>query len=367
MKLNFRLVMGILFVFSSLSLISAEAINTIYGSLERKANTKIEFFEDGNVKSFIISKKQTAEFLKKYSSDAEFRDGSKIEFYHSGRIKEFTPSISILINEIFNFTTKPKKPIILSETGTILSFIPSDGTIMPLWEGKNIVFYKDKPIEFYENGSFKEITWDFTGINFEFSDIMFCGSPDESVLPLLKGFKNLSKNYIANIKFFENQKIKEILALPDITIYDEMYSYNFFNVLAVDNQLRCVKHIKYNIGGEIDFVEYQDNSFVLSQEILNYSNLGSDTETVYVKKAYYKNGKPLCMTGHKALVIHGTGFSNSFIGCLFIYDNSETYKTIEIDSRYFYNDYEIFFDENKNPLSYSVKDGKNIKKIPIVF
>ncbi len=367
MKLNFRLVLGLLFAFSSLSLISAEAINTIYGSLERKANTKIEFFENGNVKSFIISKKQTAEFLKKYSSDAEFRDGSKVEFYQSGKIKEFTPSISILVNENFNFTTKLKKPIILSESGTILSFIPSDGTIMPLWEDKNVIFYKDKPIEFYENGSFKEITWDFTGINFEFKGIMFCGAPDKSVLPVLKGLKNLPENYIANIKFFENQKIKEILAVPDITIYDGMYSYIFFNVLAVDDKLRCVKYIKYNIDGEIEFVEYQDNSFVLSQEILKYSNLGSDTETVYVKKAYYKNGKPLCMTGYKALVIQGTGFSNSFIGCLFIYDNSETYKTIEIDSRYFYNDSEIFFDENKNPLYYSVKDGKDIKQIPIVF
>lgn len=333
-------------------------LNLPVGRISCRTRDVITFHENGAIASCTVADGQTAKFLTDLDPKAKFKGGTEISFYDDRKIRSFTPTVTLAPDNPLGLKSKAGCEIVLGRDGRVISFVPPDKSALRLDEKTQVSLIDGRPVEFYESGALREIAWSYTGQSFDFG-APFCGTDD-------------GREYRTILRFFENERLMEIDCpdQPSASGLPSLKSKKGWFVTEIGGKKTEVERIAFTEDGQIKSILYRTPVVFSSKKIDGGKIDGvrlTGTQSLVGKKVFFIGGRKAAITGfRKEEYGAGGGFYDTSVGCIFICDDDEVTKTVEVESPRFFADCEVLFDGGGNPVAYTARDdGGNTVEVRI--
>lgn len=293
---------------------------TSIGGVKLGTQAAVEFHSNGTLKSASVPVKTVVRINGKLTPLAP---NSKIRFYETGELMEYSPTES---STYYGIKTKSKNPLVLSESGKIISLIPANGEVLDMGEDLSFYFENNMPVEFYESGEFKKMTID-------------CGGKDFSY----DSFKFLAKD--------ENRVF---------------VTFDYHEDGALDKAKGSSFRVKY---GELEFnadsfETYQSGKLRTVRFAEGIPDKNKEGNLIYIYRRYYdENGNITAQVSNNMILLmeaDGKTIDRQIYNTGYLadknHDITETSSGIHSDS-------EIIFDENGSPTAYTVYENHDALRL----
>ena len=333
--------------------VSPVQIETPIGTMKCRQKKPLTFYENGNVESFYPSYNQSISFFP----GAQFYDANILSFYQNGNVKEFTPTT---VPESLKAQIKPKMPIGLTETGSIASFVPVDGTTITINE-TTFILYSGQPLEFYENKNYKKFTIDCTGKDFSIGGTLFSSVSADNIKkvksgdPLLDMHKEGATLSLSNSQ--QNDGTKPQIVMFELYENGNLKSARIFSSYKTAENFTCQYDNDFLSAAEI--ILYENgvlNEISYSPALQINSEKDKYTSYKFWKSYYNPEGKEICRIGAENKVSpQGSFYSTSETALFFVTDGKITRTiTAKVSATS-----KVFFDSTYKPIAYTVSAGGN--------
>ena len=325
----------------SISIEKSQTVTTKYGKMKTADNTYIAYYPSGKIKLLFLKEPAKIKiqkqnfiinsFLANQSNDILKKVDIPVEFYENGNLKSFICESSQTISKL-NVSTKESTLIKLDENENIIYFVPKKipGKELTL-KNNNIDFSLDymghKPVELYSSGNLKTIviykkTTDFGKYSLDYS----------------KSHNNTSMV----VNFYESGEI-ESLGITRNSLGHE----STFSVLLNDDwyDVSSISFFESGICKTMDFNPRQEIEVLWN---------GSNKKFLQKNIVYKPNGDISVIVG--AFNYYNTNNELDFFyqnKCYLIYKNSTLSKVLQPESEERYLQF-IYFDDENNPVAYGI-------------
>lgn len=333
----------------SASIEKSQIINTKYGKMKTADDSYVVYYPSGKIRYFFLKDPVKIKIQKQnYVINSFQANQSKnilkkidipVEFYENGNLKSFICETSQTISKL-NCSTLESNLIQLDENENIVYFIPKKLPKKDLTLKFNNINYilDEKPVELYSNGNLKSIiiykkTTEFGKFTLDYSK---------------------SHNHTSMIVNFYDSGEIESLGISRNSLGRE----STFSIFLNDNWYD-VSYIRFFENGTCKTMDLNPR-----QEIELFWN-GSNQKFLQRNLVYKPNGEISVIVGaFKYYNINNVldfFYENK---CYLIYKNSVLSQVIqpEGEDRYLQS---IYFDDENNPVSYGIGKNENIKFIEL--
>lgn len=318
-----------------------QALQTPLGTISCSGKVPVQFHENGRLKSFFPAGNQTAPFLSGLDPKAKFHSGKEIEFYDDGSLKSFAPSVALNLNFPLGLRMKARTSIVLSRTGFPIGLVPADGSALDLGDGIQVSLRDGMPLEFYEKGTIKEISFKYSDAEFEFYGMKFL-KPKEG------------ESFGVTLRFYEDEKMRsaEATEVRGNPPYSQGISSPPF-ATEFEGDAVSVRKLEFDESGLPKFVEYGNRAAVLSSTDLPYDkNAGAGVEEFSAHKVWYHGGKRVAAIGCHAKT-YAQRFYSTSENCVFLCDGDRILRVIEVKNA---TPRDIMLDGAGKPTAYLTED-----------
>lgn len=318
-------------------------------------SSKIDFYENGCLKSFTVTSGQSLSFLQNMvpstKTKVQFKGISVIELYDDGYLKSFTPSSAVNFPNGLNLALQKKQITLARNSNVLISFYPVNGSSLKLGENISVQLVNNEPVVLSDDGKkLKEISWKYdTG--FVLSNVDFYGTKDK---PSMNTVYFNDSGAIVRVKGIE-------VTSNSVLDYGKSRVQQFTAV--IEGKLVAVEELILNEDSSINCVVFGViNPFeISSKEVENDMKMKGFEKIKAIRMYYNKEGQRIAATGSFIRDFGSSFYSNIYnsINPCFVLYNKGNISDMNCVEGLISEENEILFDANGKPEAYSYKDNND--------